>query len=82
MLGCSALAHAHADDGSPTSAGGGGGGSWHVGEFEDVCLSILTEKLWPMFGGSIIYFDHPVETKVVPDYYNVSLFSTCRPGLL
>lgn len=24
-----------------------------------------------MFGKSIIYFDHPVETSVVPDYYNV-----------
>lgn len=57
------------EPGSPTSQGGGG--SWHVGEFEDVCLSILTEKLWPMFGKSVIYFDHPVETNVVPDYYHV-----------
>jgi hypothetical protein len=63
---CVALAD---DTGSPTSQGGGG--SWHVGEFEDVCLSILTEKLWPMFGKSVIYFDHPVETNVVPDYYHV-----------
>ena len=58
------------EPGSPTSQGGGGG-SWHVGEFEDVCLSILTDKLWPMFGKSVIYFDHPVETNVVPDYYHV-----------
>lgn len=61
--------HTSVDDGSPTSAGGGGG-SWHRGEFEDICLDILL-KLWPMFGKSIIYFDHPVEISVVPDYYNV-----------
>lgn len=60
-----------ADEGSPTSAGGGDN-SWQPGEFEAVCLGIL-EKLWPMFGKSIIYFDHPVETNVVPDYYTVSL---------
>ncbi len=36
-------------------------------------MDIIQKQLWPMFGQQIIYFDHPVEVNIVPDYYKVCL---------
>lgn len=45
-------------------------GVWAKGTFEGKCLQII-QACWVEFGEFIIYFNEPVKTSVVPDYYRV-----------
>lgn len=45
-------------------------GVWTKGTFESKCLQII-QACWVEFGEQIIYFNEPVKTSVVPDYYKV-----------